>query len=96
MWGPCGHHFWVMLGIIWRIGDIAKIIKSLEVFNELSWFGGSKLASFSYVFGVFVCDRLGVGFGADLGAVWAPKWGPKRDPPKQVSGPFLVAFTKKN
>ena len=64
-----------MLGI----GDIAKIIKNLQVFNEFSWFGGSKLAAFSYVFGVSVStsffDRLGVGFGVDLGAVWDPKWG---------------------
>ena len=40
---------------------------------------GSKLASFSNVFGVSVSrsffDRLGVGFGVDLGAVRAPKWG---------------------
>ena len=64
-----------MLGIIWRIGDIAKIIKNLQVFNEFSWFGGSKLASFSYVFGVSVSrsffDRLGVGFGVDLGTILA-------------------------
>ena len=68
-----------MLGIIWRIGDIAKIIKNMQVFNDFSWFGGSKLASFSSVFGVSVSrlfsDRLGVGLGVDFGAVWAPKWG---------------------
>ena len=49
------------------------------VFNDFSRFGGSKLASFSYVFRVSVprsfFDRLGVGFGVDFGAVWAPKWG---------------------
>ena len=37
------------------------------------------MASFSSVFRVSVSrsffDRLGVGFGVDLGAVWAPKWG---------------------
>ena len=69
-----------MLGIIWRIGDIAKNIENTIVFNDFSRFGGSKLASFSYVLGVSVSrsffDRLGVGFGVDLGAVWAPKWGP--------------------
>ena len=68
-----------MLGIIWRIGDIAKIIKNPPVFYDFSRFGGSKLASFSYVFRVPVSrsffDRLGVGFGVDFGAVWAPKWG---------------------
>ena len=67
-----------MLGIIWRIGDIAKIIKHLQVFNDFVWFGGSKWASFSYVFGVSVSksffDRLWVGFGVDFGAVWVPKW----------------------
>ena len=77
-WGLFGQHFWVMLGIIWRIGDISKIIKNLWFLNEFSWFGGSKLASFSYVFGVSVSrsfsDRLGVGFGVDFGAVWSPKW----------------------
>ena len=77
--GPFGHNFGVMLGIIWRIGDIAKNIENIMVFNVCSRFGGSKLASFSYVFGVSVSrsffDRLGVGFGVDLGAVWAPKWG---------------------
>ena len=26
-WGPFGHHFEAMLGIMWEIGDIAKIIK---------------------------------------------------------------------
>ena len=26
-WGPFGHHFEAMLGIMWGIGDIAKIIK---------------------------------------------------------------------
>ena len=68
-----------MLGIIWRIVDIAKSIKNLYVFKEFSRFGGSKLALFSYVFGVSVsrsfCDRLGVCFGVDLGAIWVPKWG---------------------
>ena len=66
-----------MLGIIWRIGEIAKNIENTMVFNDFSRFGGSKLASFSYVFGVSVSrpffDRLGVGFGVDLGAVWALK-----------------------
>ena len=28
-WGPFGHHFEAMLGIMWGIGDIAKIIKKL-------------------------------------------------------------------
>ena len=68
-----------MLGIIWGIGDITKNIENSMVFNDFSRFGGSKLASFSYVFGVAVSrsffDRLGVGFGDDFGAVWAPKWG---------------------
>ena len=77
--GPFGHHFGAMLGIMWGVGDIAKIIKNLQVFNEFSRFGGSKLASFSYVFGVSVSrsffDRLGVGFGVDVGAAWAPQWG---------------------
>ena len=69
-----------MLGIIRRIGEIAKIIENTMVFNDFSRFGGSKSASFSYVFRVSVprsfFDRLGVGFGVDFGAVWAPKWGP--------------------
>ena len=69
-----------MLGIIWRIGDIAKNIENTMDFNDLSRFEGSKSASFSYIFGVPVSrsffDRLGFGFGVDLGAVWAPKWGP--------------------
>ena len=68
-----------MLGIIWRFSDIAKNIENIMVFDELSRFGGSKLAAFSHVFGVSVSrsffDRLGVGFGIDLGAVWASKWG---------------------
>ena len=68
-----------MLSIIWRISGIAKNIENTIVFNDFSRFGGSKLASFSYVFGVSVSrwffDRLGVGFGDDLGAVWAPKTG---------------------
>ena len=62
-----------MLGIIWRISEIAKNILNTTVFNEFSRFGGSKLASFSYVFGVPVSgssfDRLGIGFGDDFGAV---------------------------
>ena len=60
---------------MWGIGDIAKIIKNLRIFNALPWFGGSKLESFSYVFGVSVSrsffDRLGVGFGIDLGTILA-------------------------
>ena len=67
-----------MLGIIWSIGEIAKIIKNTMIFNYFSRFRGSKLASFSYVFGVSLStsffDRLGVDFGADLGAILAPKW----------------------
>ena len=67
-----------MLGIIWSIGEIAKIIKNIMVFNDFSRFRGSKLASFSYVFGVSLStsflDRLGLDFGADLGAILAPKW----------------------
>ena len=57
-------------------------MKTLHVFNEFSWFGGSKLASFSYVFGVSVSrsffDRLGVGFGVDLGSILAFKSDPNR------------------
>ena len=68
-----------MLGIIWRIGEIVKNKENIQVFNDFSRFGGSKLASFSYIFGVSVSrsfsDRLGVGFGVDFGAVWDPKWG---------------------
>ena len=64
-----------MFGIIWRIGEIAKSIKNTIVFNDFSRFGGSKLASFSFVFGVSVSrsffDRLGVGFGVDLGTILA-------------------------
>ena len=81
-WGPFGHHFEAMLGIMLGIGDIAKIIKNLQVFNEFSWFGGSKLKSFSYVFGVSVSrsffDRLGVGFGVDFGSILALKSDPNR------------------
>ena len=29
---PCGHHLWVMLGIIWRIGDRAKNMKDLQFY----------------------------------------------------------------
>ena len=68
-----------MLGIMWRIGDIAKNIENTIVFNDFSRFGASKLASFSHVFGVSVSrsffDRLGVGVGVDFGDFWAPKWG---------------------
>ena len=77
-WAPFGHHFGPMLGIIWSIGEIAKNIKNTMVFKDFSRFRGSKLASFSYVFGVSLStsffDRLGVDFGADLGAILAPKW----------------------
>ena len=69
------------MGIIWRIGDIAKNIKNTLVFNDFSWFGGSKLASFSYVFGVSASrsffDCLGVGLGVDLGSILGPFWGQK-------------------
>ena len=45
------------------------------VFDDFSRFGGSKLASFSYVFGVSVSrsffGRLGVGFGVDLESILA-------------------------
>ena len=68
-----------MLGMIWRIGDIAKNSENQNVFNEFSRFGGSKLASFFCVLGVYVSrsifDGLGVGFGVDLGAIWGSKWG---------------------
>ena len=68
-----------MLGIIWSIGEIAKIIKSTMVFNIFLRFRGSKLASFSYVFGVSLStsffDRLGVDLEAELGAILAPKSG---------------------
>ena len=64
-----------MLGIIWRIGEIAKNIENIIVFNDFSRFGGSKLASFSYVFGVSVSrsffDRLGISFEVDLGTILA-------------------------
>ena len=46
------------------------------VFNDFSRFGGSKSASFLYVFRVSVprsfFNLLGVGFGIDFGAVWVP------------------------
>ena len=48
------------------------------VFNEFSKFGGSKLASFSFVFRVSVSrsffDCLAVDLGVDLASIWAPKW----------------------
>ena len=66
-----------MLGIIWRIGDIAKNIENIMVFNDFSRLGGSKSASFLNVFRVSVPRslfyRLGVGFGIDFVAVWVPK-----------------------
>ena len=62
-----------MLGIIWGIGDIAKNIENTLFFNDFSRFGGSKLASLSYVFGVSVSrsffDRLGVDFEASLSSI---------------------------
>ena len=68
-----------MLGTIWRIVDIAKIIENPQVFNDFPGFGGSKLAQFSYIFGVSVSrsifDGLGVGLGDDLGVIWRSKWG---------------------
>ena len=71
-----------MLGIIWRIGEIATNIENTMVFNDFSSFGGSKLASFSHVFGVSVSrsffDRLGVGFGVDFGFILALKSDPNR------------------
>ena len=67
------------MGIIWRIGEIAKNIENIYVVHDFARFGGSKLPSFSYILGVpfsrSFFDRLGVGFGIDFGAVWAPKWG---------------------
>ena len=69
-----------MLGIIWGIGDIATIMENTDVFND--FLDGSESRSWHYfnVFWVSVSrsffDRLGVGFGVDFGAVWAPKWGP--------------------
>ena len=77
-----------MLGIIRRIGEIAKIIENTMVFNDFSRFGGSKSASFSIGFQSvcrvsgprsFFC-RLGVAFGVDLGAVWASQTNQKRNP----------------
>ena len=63
------------------------------VFNDFSRFGGAKLASFSYVFGVSVSrsffDRLGVGFGVDFGAAWAPKMGSML---RGLGGLFWVRF----
>ena len=70
-WNPLGHHFWVMLGIIWRIGDIAKNIENIMVFMNFQGSGGRKLASISFVFGYLFqdrfFDRLGVGFEIDFG-----------------------------
>ena len=67
--------FKAMLGIICRIGDIAQNIEHIMNSCDFERFGGSKLASFSYVFGVSVSrsffDRLGVGFGVDLGTILA-------------------------
>ena len=63
---------------------MAKIIENTMVFNDFSRFGGSKSASFSYVFKVSVPRsffyRLGVGFGIDLRAVWASQTRLKTEP----------------
>ena len=68
-----------MLGIIWSIGEKAKNLENIMVFNDFSRFRGSKLASFSYVFGVSLStsffDLLGVDLGVDLGAILAPRSG---------------------
>ena len=60
------------MGIIWRIGDIAKFSENLQVFNEFSWFGGSKLVSFSSVFGVSVSKSFLIVLGSVLGSILEP------------------------
>ena len=69
---------WVMLGIIWRIGEIAKNIENIMVFNDFVQVRGIEVDIIFLCFRVSVSrsflDRLGVGFGVDFGAVWAPKW----------------------
>ena len=71
---PTWVDFGAMLGIMWEIGDIAKIIKNLQVFNEFSRFGGSKLASFSYFWGCLFQDRFLIVLGSVLGSIWGPFW----------------------
>ena len=61
-----------MLGIIWRIGEIAKNIENLMVFNDFARFGGSKSVSFSYVLGCLFQDRFLIVLGSVLGSIWEP------------------------
>ena len=61
-----------MLGIIWRIGDIAKIIKNKQGFNELSWFGGPSWHHFPLFFGCLFQDRFLIVLGSVLGSILEP------------------------
>ena len=57
-WGPFGHHFGAMLGIMLGIGDIAKIIKNLQVFMNFHGLEDRSWRDFLMFLGCLFQDRF--------------------------------------
>ena len=61
-----------MLGIIWRIGEIAKNIENIMVFNDFSRFGGRTWHHFLMFLGYLFRDSFLIVLGSVLGSIWEP------------------------
>ena len=71
-WGPFGYLFGVMLGIIWRIGEIAKNCKNTMVFNDFQRSGGRSWPHFPMFLGCLFEDRFLIVLGSVLGSILEP------------------------
>ena len=61
-----------MLGIIWRIGEIAKNIENTMVFNDFSRFGGRSWHHFLIFLECLFQDRFLIVLGSVLGWILEP------------------------
>ena len=73
-WGPFGHHFEAMLGIMLGIGDIAKIIKNLQVLMNFHGLGSPSWGNFLMFLGCLFQDRFLIVLGSVLGSILGPFW----------------------
>ena len=70
IWDRCRDIFSTVLGMVLKIGEIAKNVKNIRVFNDFSRFGGSTFRSFLQVFQSISQDLLLNVLGAVLGTIF--------------------------
>ena len=73
-WGPFGHNFEAMLGIMLGIGDIAKIIKNLQVLMNFHGLGSPSWSNFLMFLGCLFQDRFLIVLESILDSIWGPFW----------------------